>query len=125
MFAACQRTPTFGIRPCRCARARRDHIAAVLPSNVTNSRRLMCDPSQRRLESLAALGLVCTALQRHERRQCDPLLSRQPNIEYIGPPLRKLDTVVLISPVWAHRVAGPMRSFIARFATRLRDIAVI
>lgn len=55
----------------------------------------------------------------------DSLLRRRPEIEYVGPPPGDFDTVVLVSPIWAYRLAGPMRSFVARYEQQLPDIAVI
>jgi hypothetical protein len=55
----------------------------------------------------------------------DSLLRRRPKIDYFGPLPARFDTVVLISPIWMTRLAGPMRSFVARYKAQLRDFAVI
>ncbi len=55
----------------------------------------------------------------------DSLLRRRPAIEYQGPFLKDFDTIVLVSPIWARRLAGPMRSFVARRRDHLPEFAVI
>ncbi|RZL96223.1 MAG: flavodoxin family protein [Variovorax sp.] len=55
----------------------------------------------------------------------DSLFRRRPAINYDGPLPRNFDTVVLVSPIWGLRLAGPMRSFVARRRDHLPDVAVI
>ena len=55
----------------------------------------------------------------------DSLLRRTPEIRYNGPPPLKYEAVVLISPIWAFRLASPMRSFVARRRDHLPQVAVI
>jgi hypothetical protein len=55
----------------------------------------------------------------------DSLFRRCPEIRYDGPLPRNFDAVVLVSPIWALRLAGPMRSFAARRRDHLPDVAVI
>ncbi|WP_239143138.1 flavodoxin [Variovorax sp. WS11] len=55
----------------------------------------------------------------------DSLLRRRPAIRYDGPFPRNFDAVVLVSPVWLGRLAGPMRSFVARRQDHLPAVAVI
>ncbi|MGY4829124.1 flavodoxin family protein [Sphaerotilaceae bacterium SBD11-9] len=55
----------------------------------------------------------------------DSLLRRRPQIDYFGPLPAAFDTVVLVSPIWAYRLAGPMRSFVERYKAQLHDFAVI
>ncbi len=55
----------------------------------------------------------------------DSIFRRCPEIRYDGPNLDEFDAVVLISPIWAYRLAGPMRSFVAAQRASLRDVAVI
>ena len=55
----------------------------------------------------------------------DSLLRRTPEIRYNGPPPLKYEAVVLVSPIWAFRLAGPMRSFVKRGRERLPQVAVI
>lgn len=55
----------------------------------------------------------------------DSLLRRQPAIRYDGPRAERFDAVVLVSPIWVYRMAGPMRTFIAHNAQRLRNVSVI
>ncbi|VTU36409.1 hypothetical protein H4CHR_03906 [Variovorax sp. PBS-H4] len=55
----------------------------------------------------------------------DSLLRRRPAIYYGGPLPKGFDAVVLVSPIWLGRLAGPMRSFVARRRDHLPDVAVI
>lgn len=55
----------------------------------------------------------------------DSLLRRQPAVRYQGPEPSDFRTVVLVSPVWAYRLNGPMRSFIAGHSARLHRVAVL
>ena len=59
--------------------------------------------------------------------QCmlDSLFRRRPAIRYEGPALRNFDVVVLIAPIWARQLAGPMRSFVAELRTALPEVAVL
>jgi len=55
----------------------------------------------------------------------DSLLRRRPPMRYAGPDPGQFDAVVLVSPIWAGRLAGPMRSFVALHRDRLRDVAIV
>lgn len=55
----------------------------------------------------------------------DSLLSRRPQVRYQGPDPADFRTVVLVSPIWMYRLAGPMRSFIASHKDALNRVAVI
>ena len=55
----------------------------------------------------------------------DSLLRRRPAIRYEGPDPRDFDAVVLVSPIWAGRLAGPMRSFVRDHAPGLKRVAAI
>jgi len=55
----------------------------------------------------------------------DSLLHRSPPIAYTGPPPIAFDTVVLISPIWIHRLAGPMRSFVTSRQQQLPEVAMV
>jgi hypothetical protein len=55
----------------------------------------------------------------------DSWLHRRPAISYVGPPPIAFDAVVLVSPIWAYRLASPMRSFVAARHGELRNVAVI
>ena len=55
----------------------------------------------------------------------DSLLLRHPAIRDDGPLPRNFDAVALVSPIWLGRLAGPMRSFVARRRGHLPDLAVI
>ena len=53
------------------------------------------------------------------------MLRRRPVVRYTGPPIDRFDTVVLIAPIWAHQLAGPMRSFVAMHRAQLPAVAVV
>jgi hypothetical protein len=55
----------------------------------------------------------------------DSLLRRHPAVRYQGPDPEDFHTVVLVAPVWMHRLAGPMRSFVAANRETLRRVAVL
>jgi hypothetical protein len=55
----------------------------------------------------------------------DSLLRRHPQIRYRGPDPGDFRTVVLVSPIWVYRLAGPMRSFVAAHKEVLRRVAVV
>ncbi len=55
----------------------------------------------------------------------DSLLRRHPAVRYEGPDPDDFHTVVLLSPIWMYRLAGPMRSFVAAHREALRHVAVI
>jgi hypothetical protein len=71
---------------------------------------------ERRSRSGAA-GLVRCVL--------DSLLRRRPPVDYRGPDPSNYDSVVLIAPIWAGRLASPMRSFAAERAASLPRVAMI
>jgi len=54
----------------------------------------------------------------------DSWLRREPPIRYAGPDPRDFDAVVLIAPIWAGRLAGPMRSFVSAWCALLPEVAV-
>jgi hypothetical protein len=64
----------------------------------------------------AAGGLRCVL---------DSLFSRRPAILYIGPDPGDFRTVVIVSPIWSYRLAGPMRSFVAENASRIHRVAQV
>lgn len=55
----------------------------------------------------------------------DSVFGRHPSIRYEGPHTKKFDAVVLVSPIWGQRLAGPMRSFVGTQRNHLPDVAVI
>lgn len=55
----------------------------------------------------------------------DSLLRRRPSIRYDGPDPGNFRTVILISPIWAYQMAGPMRSFLAENAPHIRRFAQV
>lgn len=59
------------------------------------------------------------------RCMLDSFFRLQPAIGYDGPPPSDFDAVVLVSPIWMLKLAGPMRSFVARQRDRLPDVAVL
>jgi len=77
-----------------------------------------------------ALGEVGDAIVRSGARgtwRCllDSWLRRRPPIHYVGPDPRDFDAVVLVAPIWAYRLAGPMRSFVAARHEDLPPCAVV
>jgi len=55
----------------------------------------------------------------------ESLFRLRPDIHYNGPLPRDFDAVVLVSPIWALQLAGPMRSFVARRRDHLPRVAVV
>lgn len=55
----------------------------------------------------------------------DSLLRRRPAIRYQGPDPADFRTVVLVSPIWMYRLAGPMRSFVAQHREALGRVVVV
>ncbi|MES2634808.1 MAG: flavodoxin [Pseudomonadota bacterium] len=55
----------------------------------------------------------------------DSLLRRRPAIRYQGPDPADFRTVVLVSPIWVYRLAGPMRSFVVDHRDALKRVAVV
>lgn len=59
------------------------------------------------------------------RCMLDSMLRRHPEVRYEGPPPADFRTVVLVAPIWMYRLAGPMRSFVARERESLPRVAVV
>jgi hypothetical protein len=55
----------------------------------------------------------------------ESLFRLRPPIRYAGPPPEGFDAVVLVSPIWLLRLAGPMRTFVTDYCKRLPEVAVI
>jgi len=55
----------------------------------------------------------------------DSLLLRRPDIDIQPKSWPMYDGVVLVSPIWAYRLAGPMRTFVAQHSRSLPEVAVI
>jgi hypothetical protein len=55
----------------------------------------------------------------------DSLLARRPAIRYEGPDPAHFRTVVIVSPIWAYRLAGPMRSFLVEHVAHLTRVAQV
>lgn len=76
------------------------------------------------------MGEIAEVRPRHGplgRLSCilDSVLLRCPPTRYDGPPPMDFDIVVLVTPIWGRRVAGPMRSFVTRRRDHLPDVAVV
>jgi flavodoxin len=104
-----------------------DKILVVVYSYTGTSRRLghmLCSqlgwPSGKIVEIDERAGPTGTL-----RCLADSLLRRRPSIRYEGPDPRDFDAVVLITPIWAWRLAGPMRSFVAGQGDALKQVAVL
>lgn len=55
----------------------------------------------------------------------DSLFRLRPSIRYEGPNPASFRTVILISPIWAYRMAGPMRSFLSENGPRIHRFAQV
>ena len=55
----------------------------------------------------------------------DSWLRRCPPIRYTGPQPSEFGVVVLVAPIWAYRLAGPMRSFVTSRRDQLPRVAVV
>jgi hypothetical protein len=72
-------------------------------------------------------GEITDAVPRSRSWRCvlDSLLRRRPAIRYTGPAPEGFDAVVLVAPIWASQLAGPMRTFVSEHGARLRHVAGI
>jgi flavodoxin len=66
-----------------------------------------------------------TAGRSYLRSVLDSLLRRRPPVHYAGPPPQGFDCLVLVSPIWVGRLAGPMRSFVSTLGVFPPQVAVI
>ena len=72
------------------------------------------------------LGEIVDATPRGALRcMLDSLLRRHPDVRYQGPHPGDFRTVVLVSPIWMYRLAGPMRSFLRDYRDALQRVAVV
>jgi hypothetical protein len=55
----------------------------------------------------------------------DSLLRRMPRIRYTGPALDGFAAVVLIVPIWARRLAAPMRTFVSNPRPQAPKVALV
>ncbi len=55
----------------------------------------------------------------------DSWRGRCPAIRYAGPDPANFEAVVLVSPIWAARLAGPMRSFVTAHREAFREVVVV
>lgn len=102
-------------------------ILVVVYSYTGTSRQLaqlLCSQQNWPLGEISDL-LPRTGIQGVWRSLMDSWLRRNPEIRYSGPPPAGFDAVVLVSPIWAYRLAGPMRSFVTSRLGQFRDVAVI
>ncbi|MBS0454213.1 MAG: flavodoxin [Proteobacteria bacterium] len=91
----------------------------------TRLAKLMC--SQQPGWQLGEIRLAKTRKGRSGYWRCvlDSVLRLRPAFLYEGPFPRDFDAVVLVSPIWAFSLAGPMRSFVHTWRDHLPDVAVI
>lgn len=104
-----------------------NNVLVIVYSYTGTSRRvgeLLCSQQGWRLAELTDARPRSGALGTW-RCMLDSFFRRQPAIRYDGPPPGDFDAVVLVSPIWMLRLAGPMRSFVARQRERLPDVAVL
>jgi flavodoxin len=105
-----------------------DRILVVVYSHTGTSRRLaqlLCSQFQSWqlgtiVEERTRAGAIGTL-----RCLLDSLLRRRPRIRYEGPDPADFDMVALVSPIWAGRLAGPMRSFVVAQRQCLKQVAVV
>jgi flavodoxin len=104
-----------------------NNILVIVYSNTGTSRRvaeLLCSQQNWRMaeitETRSRLGALGTL-----RCLLDSLLHRKPAMRYDGPPPSDFDAVVLISPIWALKLCGPMRAFVASRRDLFHDVAVL
>ena len=78
-------------------------------------------------EGSGQLAVVRDADARRGVMRCmlDSWLRRRPKIVYEGPDPASFDVVVLVAPIWAMRLAGPMRTFVASRAACLHRVVVV
>jgi len=55
----------------------------------------------------------------------DSLFRRHPRVRYEGPEPGDFRTVVLVAPIWAYHLAGPMRSFVSLYRDALQRVAAV
>lgn len=102
-------------------------VLVVVYSFTSTSRRmaeLLCSQQDWHLAEIAEVRPRGGAFGRL-RCVLDSLFRRCPAIRYDGPLPKDFDAVVLVSPIWGMRLAGPMRSFVARRRDHLPDVAVV
>lgn len=102
-------------------------ILVISYSHKGTSRRLAQLLSQQQNWPMAEISEVHPhgGLGGRVRGLLDARLHRHPQIDYTGPPPNEYDAVVLVAPVWASRLAGPVRSFISLMREHLPDLALI
>jgi len=103
------------------------NVLVIVYSHTGTSRKvaeLLCSQQGWRLADVADAHPRSGALGTW-RCLLDAFFQRQPAIRYDGPPPGDFDAVVLVSPIWMLRLAGPMRSFVAQQRHRLPNVAVV
>lgn len=104
-----------------------NNILVIVYSYTGTSRRvaeLLCNQQNWHIATVTDVHPRSGALGSF-RCMLDSFFRRQPGIRYDGPPPGDFDAVVLVSPIWMLRLAGPMRSFVTRQRGRLPDVAVL
>lgn len=117
-------TSSFATKP---GGGRNEHVLVIVYSYTGTSRRvaqLLCSQQHWYMAEIVELRPRRGAFG-SLRCVLDSVFRRTPAIRYDGPPPQDFDVVVLVSPVWAQRLAGPMRSFIAKKCAQLPDVAVV
>ncbi|MBS0427994.1 MAG: flavodoxin [Proteobacteria bacterium] len=102
-------------------------VLVVVYSNTGTSQRvaeLLCSQHRWTLGAVTDLR-PRRGVEGNLRCVLDSLLRRRPRVRYDGPPPEAFDLVVLVAPIWLMRLAGPMRSFVARSGRALRRVAVL
>lgn len=102
-------------------------VLVIVYSNTGRSRKvaqLLCSqqnwPMAELTDTVPRSGLIGNL-----RCLLDSIFRRRPAIRYHGPHPQGFDAVMLVFPIWALRLAAPMRSFVARQGAQLSDAAVL
>lgn len=103
-------------------------VLIVMYSRTGTCQRLATRMSQQQNWPLGEIMDAATSGKRPRgawRCVLDSWRRREPPIRYEGPAPSDFDIVVTVSPIWAHRVAAPMRSFLTENRPHLRQLAVV
>ncbi len=90
------------------------HILLVMYSYTGNCRKLACTLHEQQGWPIAEVTEVQSRRGVQGPWGCllNSLLHRPATIHYAGPPPVQFDAVILVAPIWAYCMAGPMYSFI-------------
>jgi hypothetical protein len=105
-----------------------NNVLIVMYSRTGTSQRIATSLSRQHRWPLGEVRDAEVPAERHRGvLQClmDSWRRREPPIHYDGPPPGDFDIVVTISPIWANRMASPMRSFLSENRPHLRQLAVV